>query len=198
MTESYDLVEAQQYTSASLAETQEFLTLVQLTPITSDGEQQGAADLLQQVKEKAKALEARRTLITKPINDGLRSINDLFRAPKEALESLERTLKQKIAQYVADREAHNRALLAQAAASPTTEQAVETLATVAPVPVPQGVSIRYVWVAHVENADQVPRELCSPDHAKIKAYVASLPAGTPPSIPGLRFTQEPVVASRGR
>ena len=202
MTEAFALQTSdptvQQYTSASLAEAQQLLALVQTTPITSEELQQGAADLLQQVKAKAKALEERRTLITKPINEGLRSLNELFRAPKQALDDLERALKQKIAQYMADREAENRALLAQAAAAASAEQASEVIATLSPVVAPQGISVRYVWVAQIENPDAVPREFCSPDPSKIKTYVAGLPAGTTPSVSGVKFTREPAVASRGR
>ena len=52
-----------------------------------------ASEDLMQVKALQKDVEAKRTAITGPINQAVKAINDLFRAPKEYLDQAEATLK---------------------------------------------------------------------------------------------------------
>jgi hypothetical protein len=63
-----------------------------------------AAEDLKSVKALQHEVEAQRTAITRPLNQAVRAINELFRAPKEYLESAERQLKRAILQYTGARE----------------------------------------------------------------------------------------------
>lgn len=72
-----------------------------------------SADLMQ-VKALAKQVEEQRTSITGPLNQALKSVNELFRAPKEYLQSAETALKGALLTY--DREQARKADEARRAA----------------------------------------------------------------------------------
>lgn len=63
-----------------------------------------AGDDLMQVKALQKEVEAKRTAITGPINQAVKAINDLFRAPKEYLDQAEATLKRAMVTYSNEQE----------------------------------------------------------------------------------------------
>jgi hypothetical protein len=148
---------------------------------------------LREVKGRLKALEERRKAITGPMNAALRSVNDLFRPPREKLEALEGSLKAVIAGYLRRREAENAALLAAAATTEDEWAAAEALAEMRPpAEAPRGVTVRQVWRFEVTDPDAVPRELCSPDPKKIGA----LEPGT--AVAGVRWFQEDVVSARAQ
>ncbi len=63
-----------------------------------------AAGELQQVKKFQKSVEAQRTAITEPLNAALKSVNALFKAPKEWLEQAEVTLKTSMMAFQRDQE----------------------------------------------------------------------------------------------
>jgi hypothetical protein len=64
--------------------------------ITEQAHFETAADQLKGIKAKAKTLEERRTAITGPLNAAVKAVNDLFRAPAEALTKAEGVLKGKM------------------------------------------------------------------------------------------------------
>lgn len=63
-----------------------------------------AADDLKQVKRLQKDVEDRRVAVTGPLNAALKSVNDLFRAPKEYLARAESLLKGSILSYTTEQE----------------------------------------------------------------------------------------------
>lgn len=67
-----------------------------------------AAERLKQVKAKQKELKARREKITKPLNEALRSIRELFGKPESALDTAESILKGAISAYDAEQERQRR------------------------------------------------------------------------------------------
>lgn len=75
---------------------------------------QAAADILKDAKTKVKALEERRKLITKPLDDAKASVMELFRPATTALTQLEKTLKPKISKFIDDQEAARRKIEAEA------------------------------------------------------------------------------------
>lgn len=158
--------------------------------IHTDEQQANAAKVLQKVKLQYDVIEKRRTEITGPLNQALRSVNDLFRPPREKFQAIESMLKDAITRYLADKQAANVAALQAAAVAPTPQAAQEALSVVAPVAPPAGVSVRKVWKFVVEDADRVPRSYCSPDPDKIKRADPTTP------IPGVRFYEEASVAVR--
>jgi len=58
-----------------------------------------AGDLLKQIKGRAKAIEEQRVELTKPINQALRKINDLFGRPLDLLKKAEAALKSSMLAY---------------------------------------------------------------------------------------------------
>ncbi len=63
-----------------------------------------ASEDLMKVKALQKDVEAKRTAITGPINQAVKAINDLFRAPKEYLDQAESTLKRAMVTYSNEQE----------------------------------------------------------------------------------------------
>lgn len=162
--------------------------------IHDDVTNENAAKVLQKVKARMKALEAQRVLITKPLNDGLRAVNDLFRQPREKFEDIEKVLKDAISDYLRRKQQKNDQALQAAAVAPTIPQAQLALSELRPVEAPKGISTREVWKAEVVDPDAVPREFCSPDPKKIKAYLEGLRGE--PSMPGVKFTKDSIVTAR--
>ena len=174
------------------------IVMLQTMEITTGDDNEFAAEILRDIKAKHKALEGKRTSITKPMNAALREVNNLFRPVKERLEEGERILKGKIAKYLEAQEAENVALLSSVGISETPEEATAALATIEDVKAPKGVSVRYKWRAEVFSPDIVPDELRMPDLQKIQAYteIAVRDHGEPTPIPGVRFVKEAIVTSR--
>lgn len=167
--------------------------------ITTDEEQVKVAGVLRDAKARSKYLEERRKEITVPLNNALRAVNDLFRPPRERFDAIEKMLKGKIAAYLEAKSQANVAALHAAVAAPTPAVAQQTIAQVAPVEPPQGVSVRYVWKFDVIDPEAVPRHQCSPDPHKIKNYLDFMVSrGSEPAIPGVSFRKEAVVTSRAK
>lgn len=72
--------------------------------IDSDAMYQCAADDLAAIKKKAKDLEEQRTGIVKPLNESVKKINDLFRAPLDFLAQAESTIKRAMISYQDEQE----------------------------------------------------------------------------------------------
>lgn len=63
-----------------------------------------AADDLRRIKRLQKEVEEKRTGITGPLNQAVKAVNDLFRAPKEYLDKAEATLKRSMVAWSAEQE----------------------------------------------------------------------------------------------
>ena len=72
------------------------LEFIRVFAITDPTTYELAAEELKAIKARTASIEAQRTGITKPLNEVLRRINDLFRGPSELLAEAERTLKGKM------------------------------------------------------------------------------------------------------
>jgi predicted lipoprotein len=160
--------------------------------VATDEQCEFASQLLREIKAKWHVLEEQRTKITGPMNQSLRATNEFFRPATRSLEHGEGILKLKIVAYLQTKSQANTRALQAAAVAATPELAQQAIQTVAPVAPPQGVSVRHVWKFEVTDANQVPRELCSPDEKKIKA---AFELGMT-DIPGVKFYQEAVVSAR--
>lgn len=168
--------------------------------IESDDDNNFAAEMLRDVKARNALLETKRKTITTPLNEALKAVNELFRAPRQLLERAEALLKGKIAAYLAMCAERNNAALLAAGNAETAEQAMEALTAVLPAEAPKGVTVRYRWWAVVTDASLVPAEYCSPDQVKIDAAMrmsaSKAKDGVPSPISGVGFRKEPIVTSR--
>jgi hypothetical protein len=148
--------------------------------IQSQASADAAGALLTKIKSEAKALEAKRTSVTGPINEALRAVNDLFRGPRENYAKAEAILKGKIGAFVASvAQARVEAMQAEAPA-------------VAPAALPSNMSSRVVRRFEIVDAAQIPREYLQPNAAAIQA---SIDAGVD-SIPGVRVFEQVLLAVR--
>lgn len=190
--------QAERETSTALAVVNEELEALDGWTIDNPEDQEFAADMLRDVKKRHKALEGKRKTITKPLLEAKRAVDDLFRAPREALEQAERILKGKIAGYLEAVEAANTEAVEAASNAETVDEASEALANVEHVDAPKGVSVRYVWKPRVIAEDLLDRRFLSPDMGKIKAWMKehTKPDGEPLAIPGVAFDKSPIVSAR--
>lgn len=88
--------------SAAIAlahQAQQSLTAAKDYVIDSDNMLELASEDLRTVKGLQKTVEEKRTAITVPLNQALKAVNDLFRAPKEYLDQAETVLKRAITTY---------------------------------------------------------------------------------------------------
>lgn len=151
--------------------------------------------ILVDVKTKYKELDARLKSITAPMRAAEKSVRDLFRPALNALAEAEAVLKKGIAdaqraQWAQNQEMQQKAQAALAVGDARgAALAVHALEAVVS---PAGVNVREVVAFRVIDPALVPRELCSPDDAKIKAAVA---AGYR-EIPGVLIGLESVVSVR--
>lgn len=170
-----------------------------------------------------KRLEDMRTRITKPINDGLKGINNLFRTPGDTLANAERLIKSKLGAYqteqerlarieqdrvnaIAQKEQDRLNELARRAAEAGRMGAAEkhqerAAAVVAPVvqreaPKVAGVAMRDAWKWALENIDLVPREYLMLDESKVNRYVTAMKADA--KIAGVRVYSEKQIAAGSR
>ncbi|PUE21834.1 hypothetical protein B9Z43_01230 [Limnohabitans sp. MMS-10A-192] len=81
-----------------------------------------ASDDLKRVKALQKEVEEKRTSITGPLNQAVKAVNDLFRAPKEYLDKAEATLKRSMVAYTSEQERLAAAARAQAEAEARAER----------------------------------------------------------------------------
>lgn len=81
-----------------------------------------ASDDLKRVKGLQKEVEEKRTSITGPLNQAVKAVNDLFRAPKEYLDKAEATLKRSLVAYTTEQERLAAAARAQAEAEARAER----------------------------------------------------------------------------
>lgn len=151
-------------------ETTQAMALLQAFEIANDDDLAYAGNVVKTVKERWKALEAKRTAITAPMNKALQAVQDLFNPIQHPLKAAEAVLKQKIGAYtLAQRAAQEASMQAAAEAIRTGGDAAPHVAALAPVASVAGASVKPVWDWHIWDPDGVPRHLCSPDPAKIAA-----------------------------
>jgi len=161
--------------------------------VASDEDSTFAADMIREVKAKHRELDERRKEVTGPLNATVKTINGWFKPALDALESAERKLKGKVAEFVQERERQTRAALAAAAAAATAQEATAALvAAPQAAALPSGMSMRMVWKYRFTDLERVPRHLCKPDPERIEAELRGALAneGAPPAIDGVEFYQE--------
>lgn len=151
-----------------------------------------AGEWLLAAKAAAKCLDDRRKEITAPLLAAKASTDELFKPVIAVYLEIESILKSKIAVYTTQIDTQRRETMALTAAEFANGGTPTTFAA-EPVRV-QGVSVSQVWDFEVTDPAQVPRELCSPDDYKIKAFMKL--HGVAVNIPGIRFVQKDKVIAR--
>lgn len=188
--------QAQKEAENHLAEAKDARATVHDFIVESKEDEVLAAEVLQDVKERAKRINDARLSATKPLRQSIDVIQGWFKPALDALAEVERDLKQKILNYRQQSEQERVAALAAIQSSTTVQQAQTAIvraqeAAKAAEPT-RGVTISKVWDWELENIEDVPTEYLSVDVAKVRADVQ---AGVR-RIPGIRIFQKEVVSSR--
>lgn len=151
-----------------------------------------ARDQLLNAKSRAQALEERRKAITAPIRASEANVNSMFKPLIDKYGQAEEILKAKIAAHTRAVEDQRRAAMQASAAE---YQAGGTPTAIIPEPVRvEGVTVTQVWDFEITDPNMVPRDLCSPDDKKVRAYMTI--SDPPKDVPGIRFFQRDRVAAR--
>lgn len=161
-----------------------------------------AVEILGRIKTAQKALEGRKTAITKPINAALKEVRSLFAPFEHALEQSESFIKTQMMEFkraedrrVFEAEAKIRALAEANQITPAIAE--KRLAAVVQAPTTQvqsergTVQFRTVRVVEIIDVKLLPREYLMPDMPAIRT--AAL-AGV--NIPGVTVKEETQVAAR--
>lgn len=192
--------ETQQRVQTTLAqrslEIQEMVETIPLFEITTNDDMAFANASLEEIKASAKTLEADRTSVTKPLNEALRGINAWFKPVAKLYEKAEVLWKEKIAAVLIEQKRVQDEALALVAEAPG-EVATEVLAVAHGqelVEQPSNISIRTDWDFEITDESQIPRAFCTPDRAKIKAYVHAFREAA--VVPGVRFFTTQIVGQR--
>lgn len=183
-----DLVKATKEATEEQTSAAQALAFVKAFQITSDADYAFAAELLTDAVAQFKAIEVKRTDITKPMLASKRRVDELFRPALERLKEIEGNLREKIGAYSLQQARVRREAMLDSAAdyalggTPT--------AIIPEPPTAEGVSTSIAWDIEITDPELVPREFCSPDMSKIKAsrawkeYNEAYP---PLPIPGVKF-----------
>jgi hypothetical protein len=159
-----------------------------VAPVTDDATRAGAIACIRTAREASDALEARRKAFTGPLHEVKTKIDRLFKPAVSAAEQLERSYRDRVNAYDTRVEDERRAAARAAAEAARTAAPVALVVPPPPAEV-AGVTARRVWRYRVVDPALVPRELCSPDDAKIKAR-------GPGETPGIEWFEESTVTVR--
>jgi hypothetical protein len=157
-----------------------------------------AEEIRKQAKKKRTQLEAELKKITAPLLEAEKAARDLFRPAISALTEAEGDLKTRMLNVRNAAVAANATAMKAAGerlAEGDTRGAALAGAAIQDTALPQGVHERKRWNFRVVDEAQVPRELCSPDDKKIRAYVAAYENRN--AIPGVEIYEDPILVGRG-
>jgi hypothetical protein len=175
------------------------LAQVKTFEIVTQDDMDIAAELLQEVKAKYKTYDERLKEITRPMREAEKSVRDLFRPILSGLSEIEILVKRQIANFELRKEQQNKAALEAAAAARAAGDISGTataLSQVVHVTNAEGISTRPVWKFVIDDAALVPREFCTPDEAKIRAFATLAGGEEPQGIPGVRWIADVSVTAR--
>lgn len=160
----------------------EALDLIRSFPCETADDEAAIAGFVREFRAREKAIDEKRTKVTKPLLQAKKEVDALFAPVLEALKQAQAICRAKLADAEARRATERARALAVAVASPS----VATLAAAAQeTPKPAGVGYRTSWNFTVNDIDQVPREYMTIDWSKINITAQGFTGDTPPPpIPG--------------
>lgn len=155
--------------------------------------------ILTDIKGRVNVVEAEQKKMTAPVRAAEKAIRDFFRPALTDYQQAERILKEKIslavrAQTQANDNAMRQAQVALEAGKP--REAALAANVIESTAVPANISVRPRLRFEIVNPDIVPRELCSPDDAKVAAWVKAHGESHPEACPGVRVWMDNQVSVR--
>lgn len=170
--------------------------------VTDAGELEQVSGFARELVKKKDALDAERKAAVGPLNEVVKRINGWFKPAIETLTDAERHCKRLIGDYqLRYAEEQRRQFAAAQAAMVAGDMSATTAAlaasSAAAPSAAVGVGVREVWRAEVVDAAAVPREYLIVNEKALGAVARSVPkGGTPPTIPGVRFSKDTQVSVR--
>ena len=158
-----------------------------------------AGEALRQVKALIEQAEDERTNIVKPINDGVKRINEFFKKLTAPAKAYEAELKIGLVHYQdtkrqlemekAEKEAKRLEKRSPEAAADLRQAAAER----AVVPAVEGVGLRKTWTYEIEDEAAIPREFLMVDEKKLRAYAVAMKDSA--KVAGVRFKEVTGIAA---
>lgn len=170
-----------------------------LQPIKTDADYALRGVTLREVQALVKAATEERTNIVKPINEGVKRINEFFKKLTAPAEEFANELKQSMVDF---QEQKRQAALKEAEAqakklekkSPEAAQDLRNAAAVRQVVPPvEGVQFRRTWTFEITDESLVPREFLVIDEAKLRKYAQAMQDTA--KVPGVHFFQTTGIAA---
>jgi hypothetical protein len=166
-------------------------------PLTTDNDVAQLTDGAKEFKASLDAVEEERMSLTRPIREDEKLVNEAFRPYTSALKDMLQAIKDRLVRYHAETRAAQAELQAKASQAFQAGDSAQGVAIMAQIPIQAetpGVSMRDNWTFDVVDENAVPREFCSPDPAKIRAYVAAYKDKA--AIPGVKVENRPIASVR--
>jgi actin-related protein len=157
--------------------------------IETDEEYTSIALALRKVKAQSKEIKGIKDGITKPIQEALANVRELFKNAERRLSDAETYCKAALSDYIEAVEEESQEMLDDAVANSDTKAMAEAAAW--EVPKIDGISIRHSEEIHITDHKKIPAEFMSLDMKKIKAAAK---AGI--EIPGVEVVSVPSLAVR--
>jgi hypothetical protein len=184
-----------------VSRTEQAMALLEDFTIESEADHAFAGEALQAIKAQWSTLEEKRTAVTGPLNEALRTVNDWFRPVQGPLKAAETMLKEKISSYVLARKAANEAAMLAASAAAQAGDGAAAMMHVGSIAEPAkvaGISVKEIWDFEVVNIDEVPMAWLTIDRPKLGLVLsqADKTKTAPAPIPGLRFFLKGQVTAR--
>lgn len=186
---------------ASEAEAKDTLALVQGLTIQSHDDMASVADVLRDVKTKRNEIETGDKNTTGPLVAIVKRVRALIAPAKQTWTDAESKLRQLLNDAAVAEAKRNQQLVLEAAdAHAQGADVTEHLAQMTTSTDLEGVSVRLVWVAVVDDLGQLPDEyvIRQPDLKKLGDYAKSFEGGEPDPVPGVRFLQQAPLRVTGK
>lgn len=170
--------------TAEAEDTRAGLAVLRDLPLTTQAEYEEHGAWLLEAQARVKAIEERRTTITKPMLAAKQAVDDFFREASEPYAAVVAVIKQKVGAFeLATKAAQVQAAQDVAAGVPGAELVVP----VAPV---RGVSVKEVWKWRVHDGAKVPREFLCIDERALDGHVRAAGDAAPGPIAGVVFYKD--------
>lgn len=146
-------------------------------------------ELLLHIKKEKKQLEDRRKSVTKPLSVALENFRQIYRGPIQAWDRAEKVIKQKIGEWVVEKNRIEEEKMKQiAAAAKAGDFEAAHAVEIQETPKVKGISIQERWeLAEVTDFSKVPDIMKTINGAAVDAYIKSFDNAKPKDVPGLRF-----------
>lgn len=185
--------------AGDLLKKEETLTALRALPIRNQGEIDSADDILRDIKKRLSWWKKTKTTCRKPFNEKLEEVSSWCNPPIEFYSEAERIVKVRIRDGREELEKTRKALLQQVEAAHQAGdahrvQAVVQSAVVAETHLPKGMYQTKHFSFQVNAPDMVPRQFCSPDDKKIRAYIDACDGRV--DIPGVTVWPDDIMGQR--